>query len=362
MKLLAAFLTLTTLAQAEPAFRVYAPSRASQQLWVLSATPSPSGLNLVVEARVDLGFPGSSIAQHPAKPLLYIGSGGGPADDVPAAALTLDHSGAIASQKPFKLKNGTAYLSTDRAGRFLLSASYGSGAVDVYDLDDAGIPTQWIAGRDEGRKTAHSILPSPDNRFLYIPYVKENNAILQYRFDPDTGSIQPMEPANALPPEGTGPRHIAYHPTLPVVYFSNEQHLGVSVYDRDSEGRLRFRAVCEAVTPDEPKEGISSSDIVITPDGRYLFAGIRGGKQDFDWITRYQIDEQGGISLIGRTPADKTPWGFTLSPQAEFLFVTASQGSTITAYRIRKDGSLEKVAAVTTEEGINDIETRALPN
>jgi len=115
------------------------------------------------------------------------------------------------------------------------------------------------------------------------------------------------------------------------------------------------------VTPDESKEGISSSDIVITPDGRYLFAGIRGGQRDFDWITRYRIDDEGGISLIGRTPADKTPWGFTLSPKAEFLFVTASRGATITAYRVGEDGSLEKAASIPTVEGINDIEARALP-
>ncbi len=188
--------------------------------------------------------------------------------------------------------------------------------------------------------------------------MKGNNAILQYRFDSKTGSLEPMEPANALPPAGTGPRHMAYHPTLPVVYFSNEQNLGVSVYDRDTDGRLKFRKVCDAVTADEPKEGISSSDIVITPDGRFLFAGIRGHQRDFDWITRYRIAENGDISLIGRTPADKIPWGFTLSPKAEFLFVTAFNGGTITAYKVGKDGSLEKAASIPCDKNITDIVAR----
>jgi 6-phosphogluconolactonase len=161
----------------------------------------------------------------------------------------------------------------------------------IYGLDEKGAPTKWVAGRDEGRKEAHCILAPPDNRNLYIPYVKGNNALLQYRFDAETGDLSPMEPSNAMPPDGTGPRHMAYHPTLPVVYFSNEQHLGVSVYDRDSEGRLRFRKVCDALKADEPKEGISSSDIVITPDGRFLFAGIRGHQRAFDWIARYRIAE-----------------------------------------------------------------------
>lgn len=357
LTLFAAILASTLWAKAEEPFHVYAPSPSTQQLWVIAAKPTAEGIDLSVESKVDLGFSGGSITRHPSKPILYV-AGGGPLDNVPAATVSLSPSGSVADHQPFKIKNGTAYLSTDRAGRFLLSASYGTGAIDVYGLDNDGIPTRWVAGRDEGRKTAHGILPSPDNRFLYIPYVKENNAILQYHFDPDTGSIEPMEPANAMPPEGTGPRHLVYHPTLPVVYFSNEQHIGVSVYDRDAEGRLQFREVCEAVTPDESKEGISSSDIVITPDGRYLFAGIRGGQRDFDWITRYRIDDKGGITLIGRTPADKTPWGFTLSPEGKFLFVTAFKGATITAYLVGDDGSLEKAGSIPCDEGITDVVTR----
>lgn len=350
--------TSIAIANAEPPFHVYAPSPNSKQLWVIAAKPSSAGLELAVESKVDMGFAGSTIAVHLTKPILYVGAGGGARDAVPAAVISLAASGAVTGQQPFKLKHGTAYLSTDRSSRFLLSADYGSGAVDIYGLDDKGAPTKWVAGRDEGRKEAHCILPSPDNKHLYIPYVKGNNALLQYRFDAKTGSLEPMEPANAMPPAGTGPRHMAYHPTLPVVYFSNEQHLGVSVYDRDGEGRLKFRKVCDAVTADEPKEGISSSDIVITPDGRFLFAGIRGHQRDFDWITRYRIAENGDLSLIGRTPADKIPWGFALSPKAEFLFVTAWTGATITAYKIGQDGSLAKAASVPCDKNIFDIVAR----
>ena len=69
-------------------------------------------------------------------------------------------------------------------------------------------------------------------------------------------------------------------------------------------------------------------------------------------------DEIGDISLIGRTPADKIPWGFTLSQDGEYLFETASQGATITAYKVGKKGSLEKVAAIPGDQGITDIVTR----
>ncbi len=352
--LLGGMLAPARIVTAEPPFHVYAPSAEAARLWVIAARPSPAGIDLTVEARKDLGFAGRSIAFHPTKPLLYV-AGGGPLDNVPAAAIALGPSGAVAGLRPFTMKHGTAYLATDRSGRFLLSADYGSGAVDVYALDGEGTPTRWVAGRDEGRTNAHAILPPPDNRHLYIPYVKDSNALLQYRFDAETGAIEPLDPADAAPPAGTGPRHIAYHPMLPVVYFSNEQHLGVSVYDRDAAGRLTFRRVCDAVPADEPRQGLSSSDIVITPDGRFLFAGIRGHGRRFDWITRYRIAGNGDVSLIGRTPADRIPWGFALSPQAEFLFVTSYEDATITAYRVAADGSLDRAAAIPCDRHIADI-------
>ncbi len=355
---LIACITFSQLLHAEAPFHLYAPSPKTKQLWIIQAKPSGQHLELSIQSKEPLSFPAGTISAHPTKPILYVGAGGGSADGAPASAISLDTSGNVAAHHPFLLKHGTAYLSTDRSGRFLLSADYGSGAIDSYQLDPEGRFLKWTAGRNEGRKEAHAILVSPDNRHLYIPYVKSNNALLQYHFDPNTGNIEPMSRTNALPPDGTGPRHIAYHPSLPVVYFSNEQHLGVSVYDRDPSGNLTFRNVCDALSKDEPKDGISSSDIVITPDGKFLFAGIRGHSQDFDWIARYRLAENGDATLIGRTPADKIPWGFTLSPKAEFLFVTAYTGATITAYRIGTDGSLSKVATIPCDKEISDIIAR----
>jgi 6-phosphogluconolactonase len=257
-----------------------------------------------------------------------------------------------------KLQHGSAYLSTDRGGRFLLSADYGGGAVDVYALNEAGAPGARVAGLNEGRKHAHGVLPSPDNRFVYIPYVKDTNALFQYRFDAATGRLTPLEPKDASPPAGTGPRHLAYHPKLPIVYFSNEQHVGVSVYDRAESGQLTIRQVCDAMPTGESKEGISSSDIVITPDGRFLFAGIRGHSRAYDWVARYRIEKNGEVALLGLTPADKIPWGFALSPDGAFLVVSAFDGATLTAYRIGEAGELDKLATLACDKNISDVVTR----
>lgn len=342
---------------AEP-FLIYAPSPSARQLWIVAAEPTKDSLTLTLSRKIDLEFAGGTIASHPDKPLLYVSAGGGKPGAVPGAVVTLDRSGAYSKHAPIMLEHGSAYLTTDRAGRFLLSADYGAGYVDVYPLNEAGTPGARVAGLDEGRRNAHCVLPSPDNRFVYIPYVKETNALFQYRFDGQSGKLSPLEPKDAAPPAGTGPRHMAYHPKLPVAYFSNEQHLGVSVYDRAESGQLKIRQVCDAVAAGDSKDGVSSSDVVITPDGRFLFAGIRGHTRAFDWISRYQVLENGEVKLLGLTPADKIPWGFALSPDGNFLLVTAFDGATLTAYRVGGNGELSKAGSLAWDRQISDLVTR----
>ena len=359
---LALFLLLTScpafLSSAEPAFRIYAPSRSTESLLVVEATPNDSGLLLEAIPTHDLGFAAATIAAHPDEPLLYVSTNRTGEDGSPGAVLSLDEDGDIAGVRPFTADHGYSYLSLDRGSRFLLGCNYGDGFVDVYELDDTGLPGPAVSSLNEGRPAAHCVLPSPDNAFVYIPYVKESNALLQYRFDADTGALTALETLDAKPPAGTGPRHLAYHPELPMLYFSNEQHLGVSVYEKLPSGQLEVRQVCDLTGPEAPEDGVSSSDIVITADGRFLFAGIRGHKHDFDWISRYEVLPDGTVKHLGLTPADAIPWGLALSPGGEFLLATGFKSGTLMAFRIGGDGTLERVATLDWDPQVSDIVTR----
>lgn len=358
------FVTLLTLGLLAPllhaaeAFHVYAPSRSTGKLLIVEAKPEGDMLSLTLAREIDLGFAAATITAHPDKPILYISASSGEGDNLPGAAVSLNEEGDYRGHAPLLLHHGYSYLSLDRNRRFLLGAHYSGGQVDVYKLDVMGIPGIRVAALDEGRRNAHCVLPSPDNGFVYIPYVKDSNAIFQYRFDPGSGALTALDPKDAAPPEGTGPRHMAYHPTLATVYFSNEQHLGVSVYEKKTSGQLELRQVCDAADEDEPKEGVSSSDIAITPDGRFLFAGIRGHKREFDWISRYRVKEDGEVEFLGLTPADKIPWGLALSPDGQYLLATAFEGATLTAFEIGKDGELTKAASLAWDKQISDLVTR----
>jgi len=345
---------------AAEAFRVYAPSSKTQTLWIVEALPrEDGGLELKVAEKRDLGFNGRIIAAHPKKPLLYVSGGGGERGKVPGAVVTLAQNGSYASHQPVDLNDDAAYLSLDRSGAFLLGVSYGNGRLNVYRLDEKGVPGKAVATVDEGKKEAHCVLVSPDNNYLYIPYVKGNLALLQYRFDASSGAVTPLDPLNANPPAGTGPRHLVYHPTLPMVYFTNEQGIGLSTYERLSDGQLVLKQDIPILPEGMSKEGLSASDLQITPDGKFIFAGLRGHSQNFDRIARYRVGEDGKAELLGLTPADKIPWGLALSPDGKHLLVSATTGATLTAYRITAEGGLEKAASLSWDAEISDVVTLA---
>jgi 6-phosphogluconolactonase len=345
-------------AEAGEAFTLHAPSSSQQRLLVVRARPATGdgtrGATLEIVRTLPLGFRGGTITAHAMQPLLYV-SGGRGKDGRNAAVVPIDEDGLPGEPKTFSLDRGYASLATDRAGRFLLGCDYVSGAVDVYPLDAAGLPGKRAHGLDEGRPNAHCVFPSPDNRSVYVPYVKEANALYQYAFDPATGSLAALEPKNVGPPAGSGPRHLVYHPRLPLVYFSEEQGLGVSIYRRGEDGRLalwqRARAVPAGVRP----SGVLASDIVITPDGRHLYAGIRGFEEAYDFVACYAVGDDGSLAPRGLVPADAIPWGMALSPDGRFLAVTGFKSATLMLYAIDADGGLTRAATLPWDEKITDV-------
>jgi 6-phosphogluconolactonase len=343
-------------------FKAYLPSRTTNQLWIVQATEKGNKLSLTVDEKVDLGFIPATIVAHPDDPFLYVSTNVGEEGNSPAAIITLNADGSYKSHKSLTLEHGYAYLSIDRNQKFLLGADYRGGHIDIYPLDQHGEPGSRSAFLDEGRTAAHAILPSPDNGFVYIPYVKDSNAILQYAFDNDTGALTPLDPPNAHPPKGTGPRHIAYHPTLPFVYFSNEQGLGASVYKRHlSSGQLTLHQVVEVIPEDQrPKNGGSASDCVISHDGKFLFTGQRSGNEAAlpNGINRYRVNNDGSLEHLGLTPTGEIPWGFALSPNGNYLLATAFKDGILHAFRLTKNGDLKPAATLPIDKSISDLVTR----
>lgn len=314
----------------------YSEKRAA----VAKLTTGAEGARLEVVDSAPLDGGGCAIAWHPRHHLLYTLT-----KERNCRVFRLAATGRLERVHDVALNGGYCFLALDREGRHLLGASYESGAVDVYRLDDAGLPTTLTASRDEGRKMAHSVGVTPDDRFAYAGFVKESSGLFQYRFDAATGGLEPLDPPEAAVPAGSGPRHLVFHPTKPFVYFSNEQQLGVSVLRIGADGRLEL---VEEVAPPgvKPAKGLAGSDIVITPDGTFVYVGVRGFENPLQAVFAYRIGADGRLTAAGKTITDAIPWALAMAPDGRRLFVSAARAGTLTSYRIAADGALEREAAV----------------
>ena len=347
-----------TATSAEVAFRVFAPSRVGESLLVVEAIEDGSALKLELKKKVSLGYPATTIVAHPRKPLLYVSTNRSAAESAPGSIIELDAEGDYARHQHISFRHGYCFLALCNENRFLFGANYGGGQVDVYRIESDGSLGKGTHFLDEGRRNAHCVLLSPDNSHVYVPYVKDFNGLYQYSFDAKTGRLSPLAPLDAKPPKGVGPRHLAHHPTLPLLYSSNEQHVGVSVFERAKNGQLSVRQVCQSVERQEGEKGLSASDIAMSPDGRWLFSGVRGNSRVPDGIARYRVGPDGKVEFLGVTPADQTPWGMTLSPDGRYLLVSGFGAGTLMAYRIAPSGDLKRVGTLEWDRRISDLIAR----
>ena len=242
----------------------------------------------------------------------------------------------------------SASLSTDRRGRYLLSAYYQAGRVAVHPIRDDGAvgapPIEWLA-TDTG---AHSIQTDPSNKFAFVPHiarlfdnvlepVKEEygpNVIFQFRFDENTGRLTPNSPLKVEPEENLGPRYYWFHPTQDIVYFSNEQGCSVTGYRLDtSTGTLSaFQTI--TTLPDGYTGRNTCSQIQMSSSGKFLYVPNRGHNS----IAGFSVDPSTGrLTAIGQVSTEAVPSAFSLDPEGKFVFAAGSASGRLASYRINGD-------------------------
>jgi hypothetical protein len=142
-------------------------------------------------------------------------------------------SGKLTQKASAPLPDSMPYVSTDRTGRFLFTASYGGDKIAVSPIGENGlVEAEAIQVIPTGRN-AHSVLPDPSNKFVYAATLGANQ-VLQFTFDSTTGKLTPNHPAAVSPDAGHGPRHMVFSPNSKNLYVLNELSGHVTQYAIDA--------------------------------------------------------------------------------------------------------------------------------
>ena len=338
-------------------FRLFVPDPKSQQLKAYSMQSNASGLVTKAAVLLNLSFSPNSIAIDPKRDSLILT---GASDGKPmSATVAYTENGGLKLVGSNTLAHPTGYTSVDRTGYYFMSSHYQSGWIAVYRIEKDGIVGDATTTLRTPNPEAHCIRTTPDNRFAYIPCVKNNNALFQLSFDAGTGKLVPLAPYNANPPAMFGPRHVAYHPTLPIAYFSNEQQLGVSVFAIGDDGQLTDRQHATTLPRrssfEQGRRDLHASDLVLSPDGKRLFVAVRDFGGDEDSVFAFQIEADGKLSLESRTKVGDIPWKLDISPGGDYLIVCESGDRNIAFFEIASDGSLYRVPNIDIPSGTRDM-------
>jgi 6-phosphogluconolactonase len=234
------------------------------------------------------------------------------------------------------------HLTPDLTNRFMLVANYATGTLGALPINADGSlgvlsDTAKIPGEPGPHKTQqrgiypHQIPFAPGNRFLIVPD-KGGDKVTVFRFDPATGKFTPTDPPSVKAREGAGPRHIAFHPTLPVAYLVNELDSTIATYAWDgAAGTLNGMQWLPGI-PAEFMGDNTSAGIAVAPSGRFVFMSNRG----HDSIVTYATDPATGLLSAPRwTPTQgKQPRFFTLDPSGAFLYAANENSDSIVTFTV----------------------------
>lgn len=310
---------------------VYVSKAPEQEIRILRRTKDDSALKPVATLKVD-GAPGS-LTTDPARRYLFASL----RSNQQLASFRIDKaSGEISFLSSVSLPEGenAAFVATDRTGRWLISASYSAGKVVVHPIDIDGklgpaVQTLTTA------KTAHCVAVSRDNKFVFVPHVAPN-AVYQFRFENGRLAEAGQAPGGA---EKAGPRHLAFHPTAPMAFTSDESGSSVTAYRIDaSKGLSPVQTL--STLPADFQGSNSTAEVKVHPNGKFVWVSNRG----HDSLAGFRIDADGKLTSIGQTPTEKTPRSFDVDPDGTMAYGAGEGSGKLAVYRLNPEtGGMERI-------------------
>ena len=255
---------------------------------------------------------------------------------------------------------GPAHLSVHPSGKYVLVANYAGGTVAALPIRASGelgpatcvkhdkgtvgpqhatsAPAGSFAISGHDHPHAHMIQSDPTGRFVLSTDLGTDH-IFVWKFDIETGALSANDPPSVSMPPGDGPRHFAFHPNGRWMYSLQEEGSTLALFDYDgTRGKLTEKQTLSSL----PKgfAGTSfASEIVISPDGKFVYAGNRL----HDSIAFFSIGKGGTLTFAGEawTRGDY-PRSFAIDSTGNFLYSCNQRSDAITAFRInRETGNLK---------------------
>lgn len=268
------------------------------------------------------------------------------------------------------------FLTITRDGRYLLAANYGSVDTLVHSVQEKDGTYRLVRTFDEGSvvlmpvnedgsvdkvcamqvhtKTSidpvrqisvhpHSVNVDPQDEFAMV-CDRGGDRIYCYRIDKKNRKL--ILCSEFQTEAGTGPRHLAFHPTKDFFYVVSELLPFIASYAFDRQnGMIREINRVSVEPPKYVPRDVNNfgacthpADVHVHPNGKFVYCSNRGHNS----ISTFAVDEEtGGLTYISNIPTQGiTPRTFDISPCGKYLIAANQDTNTVYTLALGGDGSL----------------------
>lgn len=246
------------------------------------------------------------------------------------------------------------HLCVDSETNFLYVANYSQGTFNCFALqksegEDCSVHkilvlqdtvTHLGKGSNLDRQEqahVHYTCISPDEKYLWVVDLGMDQVLL-YTIN---NALFSKEPTSSIKmTDGYGPRHLVFHPTLPMVYIVQEltSRIVAILLDKDGKPGNVIQDI-SILSRETMANKNTSAAIKIDHEGTYIYASNRGE----DNIAVLAVLEDGKLESVQWMPCDgKNPRDIGISPDNRFLFCANQDSDSITGFSIEKSGKLTR--------------------
>jgi 6-phosphogluconolactonase len=290
----------------------------------------------------EIGSPGF-LALHPNNKIIYaVGQLEGQSI---VAGYQIDSNSNLSlyTESFIKEGNGT-HISVHPSGRFLLTAQYGAGSIELFSLTPDGSLGNSILIKHEG---GSNVVPgrqdqphphwcgfSPDGQYAFVPDLGMDRIVI-YKVDENKPEISYHGFAESIP--GGGPRHMRFSVDGKYIYLLNELSLSVTTFKYDpSAGTASQKSTTPALSEEVKAKEISNSaaEILVHPNGKFIYSSNRG----HDSITCYEADSENGTLKVIEVEPIRGSWprNINMDPSGRWILSAGAHSNTISVHEINQ--------------------------
>jgi 6-phosphogluconolactonase len=234
------------------------------------------------------------------------------------------------------------YVDVDSIGKNLVVANYNGGNLSAFKTNVDGslqpaIQTIQHTGYSvnftrQTKPHVHFTSFSPDGKFVLVNDLGTDKV---YAYPFTATAEKPLNEEEVLTtdvPDGSGPRHLTFHPNGKYVYVLNELSGKIIAYEYNNGKLNEIQTIISDNTGGKEDKG--SADIHITPDGKYLYASNRAKAND---IAIFRVGSTGLLTEVGRQSSMGIhPRNFVIDPSGRFLLVANRDTNNVVIFNIIK--------------------------